>query len=197
MCNEVLWVRQGRGPREGGAGRRGCCLWGADPDTLEWLTKCCFSIVAVCRNGVRLCLLLWERPWLLEVWGSRQYRVQQCLLWGSHPALWWRWQDHPLWQWVCPVPITQDTGPLCQGTNLPTLPAFRSFIHLATLIKPLPQARYWPDPGDKTLSKTQALPSRKEGGCLKSNWLQFATCFKVTGPIVRYLNNLEKVTFPV
>lgn len=83
-----------------------------------WLTlsKSCFSIVAVCWHGVRLCLLLWKQSGLLEVWGGSQYWVQQRLLRGSNSALWWRWPDHPLWQWVCLVPVTvEDTGTVGPG----------------------------------------------------------------------------------
>lgn len=83
------------------------------------LTKYCFSVVAVCWDGVRLCLLLWKQSGLLEVWGGSQYWVQQRLLRGSNSALWWRWPDHPLWQWVCLVPVTvEDTGTLELGEQV-------------------------------------------------------------------------------
>lgn len=112
------------------------------------LTKSCFSIVAVCWDGVRLCLLLWKQSGLLEVWGGSQYWVQQRLLRGSNPALWWRWPDHPLWQWVCLVPVTvEDTGTLGPGEQAcPPLLSMYYFIHLVILVKHLLQARHWPDP---------------------------------------------------
>lgn len=183
MCNEVLWDK-GEVQGEAWAEKmRLVACWGLTLpdsfrsfDTTDWcliLIKCCFSVVTVCWDGVRLCLLLWKQSWLLEIWGGSQYWVQQRLLRGSHPALWWRWQDHPLWQWVCPVPITvENTGTFGPGEQacLPFLPSIYSFIYLALLTKHLLQVRHWPDPGDTALrKKSQPLPSGRENIHLTSN----------------------------
>lgn len=106
------------------------------------LTESCFSVVAVCWDGVRLCLLLWKQSGLLEVWGGRQYWVQQRLLRGSNPALRWRWPDHPLWQWVCLcLSLLKTQEPLGQGNKpaphfFPSIILFTWWYLLSTYCRP-------------------------------------------------------------